>query len=523
MSRIEEPSSPGVSISITTASKPSSSPRWIASSRYSWVTGLTSFSNSATRTSAQCGPGRAENAAAAASAARAIRPRGGERSRHWKVYARPRFWKELSSAARRPTASAPVSTAASPRLETSTRGGYGSQRASSVADGPSRRSPFGADAAAEDDERDVGDGGDRRDVQRDPARLLVDDGARERVAGARGREDARARRTAAAASSRRRRAGEPRRERRDGGRARVDLVAAAGRDEVDLAGGAVAAAVELAPEHEPGAEAGADREEHEVVDPARDPAPVLADGGEVDVVLDVTGSPSRVASVVAEVAALEARDVRREPELAGRRRRRRRDADDRAVDQLARRARTIGERVAQRADRLERRVGVGAVELDVLARADLAAQVADRAAQEARAEVEAEDERRLRNGLEEDGAVARAGPGPASVSRTSPASSSDCSASETVGFEMPARREISAREIGAPSRIVSSTVRSFRSFSSGGIARRWHRVRHLVKNLTRICRTIRANLTSSWPEFRVAFGKLTNLSHGRRGWRDGTR
>jgi hypothetical protein len=39
-----------------------------------------------------------------------------------------------------------------------------------------------------------------------------------------------------------------------------------------------------------------------------------------------------------------------------------------------------------------------------------------------------------------------------------------------VGFEIPARREISAREIGAPSRIVCSTVRAFSSFRSGGIA-----------------------------------------------------
>jgi hypothetical protein len=44
------------------------------------------------------------------------------------------------------------------------------------------------------------------------------------------------------------------------------------------------------------------------------------------------------------------------------------------------------------------------------------------------------------------------------------------SASETVGFEMPTRREISAREIGAPSRIASSTVRSFRFLSNGGSA-----------------------------------------------------
>ena len=120
-------------------------------------------------------------------------------------------------------------------------------------------------------------------------------------------------------------------------------------------------------------------------------------------------------------------------------------------------------------DRVDRPLGVGAVELDVLPRADLAAQVADRAAQEARAQVEAEHEPRLGHDLEEGGAVGRPA-GIGLVSRTRPASSSDWSASETVGFEIPARREISAREIGAPERIASSTVRSFRSFSSGGIA-----------------------------------------------------
>ena len=73
-----------------------------------------------------------------------------------KVYARARFWKELSSAARSPTASAPVRTAASPRLETSTRGGYGSQRERRSRVGSRRRSRVGPDAAAEDDERDVG-------------------------------------------------------------------------------------------------------------------------------------------------------------------------------------------------------------------------------------------------------------------------------------------------------------------------------------------------------------------------------
>ena len=51
-----------------------------------------------------------------------------------------------------------------------------------------------------------------------------------------------------------------------------------------------------------------------------------------------------------------------------------------------------------------------------------------------------------------------------------------------MGFEIPARREISAREIGAPERIASSTVRSFRSLRSGGIAA----LRAIVEvNLTR--------------------------------------
>jgi hypothetical protein len=51
---------------------------------------------------------------------------------------------------------------------------------------------------------------------------------------------------------------------------------------------------------------------------------------------------------------------------------------------------------------------------------------------------------------------------------------------------MPARREISAREIGAPARIVSSTVRSFMSFRSGGSAT----LAILVSNLTALGRKI---------------------------------
>ena len=163
--------------------------------------------------------------------------------------------------------------------------------------------------------------------------------------------------------------------------------------------------MELAPKDEAGAEAGTDREEDEVLHPARDSLPALADRGQVDVVLDGDGEPEPVANVVTPVPPLEAGDIRREPELAGVRVDDARDADHRTVDQLGGEPAGLGERVSEDADRLDRRVGVGSVELDVLARPHLAAEVADRAAQEAGAEVEAEDERSFRNEVEEDGAV----------------------------------------------------------------------------------------------------------------------
>ena len=102
---------------------------------------------------------------------------------------------------------------------------------------------------------------------------------------------------------------------------------------------------------------------------------------------------------------LEAGDIRREPELAGVRVDDARDSDHRAVDQLGGEPAGLRERVSENADRLDRGVGVGSVELDVLTRAHLAAEVADRSAEKAGAEIEAEDERSLRNEVEEDGAV----------------------------------------------------------------------------------------------------------------------
>ena len=119
------------------------------------------------------------------------------------------------------------------------------------------------------------------------------------------------------------------------------------------------------------------------------------------------GQLEPAAEVAAPVAPFEAGDVGREREAArvgvddaG-------NADDDAVDPVGREPARLGERDAKPGDRLDRALGVGAVELDVLARADLAAQVADRAAQEAGAEVETEHERRLGDELEEGGAVGR--------------------------------------------------------------------------------------------------------------------
>ena len=78
---------------------------------------------------------------------------------------------------------------------------------------------------------------------------------------------------------------------------------------------------------------------------------------------------------------------------------------------------------------------------------------------------------------------------------------------------MPARREISAREIGAPVRIASSTVRSFRSFSSGGIAATRAMVEDELYSFRRIERDVFAETLTSRPErCRVASVKLTNWS-----------
>jgi hypothetical protein len=139
----------------------------------------------------------------------------------------------------------------------------------------------GAQPAAEHDQLDVGHRGQRDDVQRDPARLLVHRRARHAVARARGAEHVA---HVVGRTHRGRRAfGQPGDHTGQGGGARVDVPVAARRDIVDLAGRPVAPAVKLPAQHQTRAQPRPDRQEREVLDAAGHTAPLLPQGGEVDV------------------------------------------------------------------------------------------------------------------------------------------------------------------------------------------------------------------------------------------------
>ena len=170
------------------------------------------------------------------------------------------------------------------------------------------------------------------------------------------------------------------------------------------------APVQLAAEHEAHAHAGADRQERKVVDTAGDAGPPLADRGEVDVVLERDVDAELLAQLPAEGAPFEARDVR------GREVQRGRPvgidhaghSEHDSVDPLDRERSGGDQRLAQGCDRMQRTVGVGAAQLDVLTRAYFAGQVAHSTAQEAGPEVEPEHVRGLRDRLEEHSTVAGA-------------------------------------------------------------------------------------------------------------------
>ena len=402
MSRIEEPRPPGVSISITTAAKPSSSPRWIASSRYSCVTGLTSFSNSATRTlGGVAAAAEPENAAAAASAARAIRPR---RRGAFKALESLRAAAVLEEVVERGAQADRERAGQHGRVaearDLDARRDTAASAASRSADRVEQQVAVRADAAAEDDERDVGDGRDRGDVERDPARLLVDDLPRERVAGAGGGEDARGRRTAAAGSSRRRS--------RPTSRAASAETAAAHGSISSARPAATRSTSPAAPWRprcsSPRSTSPAPRpvpteRKTKSSTPARDAPPPLADGGEVDVVLDGDRqsragragrrprvAPSRPGTFVASRSwPVSASTTPGTPTTAP------------SISSRGQPAR-LGERVAKARRSRRSHASASAPSSSTSWRARIvAAQVADRAAQEAGAEVEAEHERRLRD------------------------------------------------------------------------------------------------------------------------------
>ena len=123
-----------------------------------------------------------------------------------------------------------------------------------------------------------------------------------------------------------------RRECGDRARARVDVLPQPDEREVDLTGSAVMAPVQVAAQHETGTHAGADGEEGEVVHAAGDAAPLLADGGEVDVVLEAHGNLEAPSQLRPEGVALETRHAGRQADAAGCRVDDPGHSDDRAVD-----------------------------------------------------------------------------------------------------------------------------------------------------------------------------------------------
>ena len=218
--------------------------------------------------------------------------------------------------------------------------------------------------------------------------------------------------------------GEPLGEGRDSGGRGIELGVEAAQGEVDLSGGAVVPAVELAPQDDPRPHTRPDGQEREVVDSAGNAAPALPERGEVDVVLERDGQAQPLLELGVEWPILEPRHVLGEVDPPGVGLDDTGDPDHDAVDQLLRELRGLHERGAERGDRLDRRLGVGRGQLDVLACANLAGEIAGGPAQEVRAEVEAEHERRVGGGLEVDGAVG----GAAGIGRRAghPAGSSIC-------------------------------------------------------------------------------------------------
>ena len=195
-----------------------------------------------------------------------------------------------------------------------------------------QQSTVRADPAAEDDEPHIRDRGNRRDVQRDPPRLLLDDLQGERVACA-GRSEHRPR-----VERRHQRRSRPVAvdelfgQRGDCGRRRVEVVLQADPHEIDLPGGTSMPPMKLAAQHDPGTEPRSDRDEGEVVDATRDAAPALPERRKIDVVLERHRTADRVAELANERRAFDLRDVRRQRDRLAVGLDHTRNAHDHAVD-----------------------------------------------------------------------------------------------------------------------------------------------------------------------------------------------
>jgi hypothetical protein len=203
-------------------------------------------------------------------------------------------------------------------------------------------------------------------------------------------------------------------------------------------------AVQLTAEHEPGTQAGTDREEDEIVDSASDAAPSFSERSEVDVVLD--GERSRSARERRGTLRLPARSRSQRARSVRRRRLRPARRARRCRPRRASRRRPRAAN-AERFDRLERGLGGPLGQFDVLPRADdLAAYVAPR---------------RGRSGAPRSSprTNAASGTGSSNVARSSAVVTGSASrtrprraatgAPARRWLRDPTRREISAREIGA--------------------------------------------------------------------------
>jgi len=158
-------------------------------------------------------------------------------------------------------------------------------------------------------------------------------------------------------------------------------------------------------EHHGRAQTAAHEEKAEVRNPARRAVVQLGEGGEVDVVLDSNRDAELLLELRAQVDVFEPRKVgRRDPAVAWRDDRR--DPYHRAGDQLWGEPARLQQRsddAAEGPDPLVRRAG----DRHVLPCSQVAGQVTDRDAEEARSEIDAEHERGLGVRLVIDGAVVR--------------------------------------------------------------------------------------------------------------------